>query len=107
MNPRQIRLFEKLDQLIHLGQTGRPDELAKKLGISKSDLVAFVKLMKQFQMPLVFDIRLQSYIYHSKPDYKTLLFSTMFSTNNFQSDHKGKQDHLAPIPFSYSDLRIV
>ncbi len=107
MDRKQIKTLEYLDQLIHLRQTGSPDVLAQKLQISKTSLISMIQCMKRHQLPLMFDMRLQSYVYYGRPDYKELLFSSIFCDNNDLSSPQGKQHHPAPIPLPYPELRIV
>ncbi|MBG6131413.1 putative DNA-binding transcriptional regulator YafY [Aquimarina sp. EL_43] len=60
---RQIRLIERVDQLIRLQATGTPEELISKLGISKTKLYRIINTMKTLNAPIEYDITLQSFVY--------------------------------------------
>ncbi len=60
---KQIRLIERVDQLIRLQATGTPEELISKLGISKTKLYRTINTMKTLNAPIEYDITLQSFVY--------------------------------------------
>ncbi|WP_025665147.1 hypothetical protein [Aquimarina megaterium] len=60
---KQIRLIERVDQLIRLQATGTPEELISKLGISKTKLYRIINTMKTLNAPIEYDITLQSFVY--------------------------------------------
>ncbi len=105
---RHIELIEYLDRLIYLGETGTPDQLAEKLEISKGSLFQIIKIMKELKAPIVFDIKLQSFVYEEH-----LNFSFGFYTRNFRGEEVlevascGIQSVVTPIEFKYPSLRIV
>jgi hypothetical protein len=60
----QIRRIERLDQLIRLKATGKPAILAKRLGISESQLYEILSLMKkELGANIMYSKSLQSYYY--------------------------------------------
>ncbi len=60
----QIRRIERIDQLIRLKATGKPYELAQKLGISESQLYEVLNIMKlELGGPILYSRNLQSYYY--------------------------------------------
>ena len=60
----QIRRIERLDYLIRIRATGRPAELAKKLGMSQSQTYHFLKVFKEkLDAPVYYSRKCQSYCY--------------------------------------------
>lgn len=55
--------FSRIDQLIRMKATGRPNELAERLNISESTLYEFINLMKELGAPIKWDPSRCSYIY--------------------------------------------
>jgi hypothetical protein len=63
----QIRRIERLDQLIRIKATGRPSELALKLGISESCLYETLNIMKvELGAVIRYSRSIQSYYYPKK-----------------------------------------
>lgn len=60
----QIRRIERIDYFIRSRSTGRPIELAQKLGISQSQLYQTIKIMKDMMnAPIYFSKQDQCYCY--------------------------------------------
>jgi predicted DNA-binding transcriptional regulator YafY len=55
--------LKRLDQLIQLELTGRPTELAGKIGISERSIYDYLKLMRQMGAPIKFSHERRSYYY--------------------------------------------
>ncbi len=60
---KQITLIQRIDQLIRLQATGSAEDLAYRLGISKTKLYRVINLMKQLDAPIAYDFRAQSFVY--------------------------------------------
>jgi hypothetical protein len=60
---KQIELIERVDQLIRLQATGSPEDLAYRLGISKTKLYRIINTMKTMKAPIEYDITEQSFVY--------------------------------------------
>ncbi len=60
---KQIELIERIDQLIRLQATGTPEDLAYRLGISKTKLYRIINTMKTLNAPIEYDITIQSFVY--------------------------------------------
>ncbi len=60
---KQIKMIKRIDQLIRLQATGSSDELAYRLGVSKTTLYRMIRLMKELHAPIVYDISVQSFVY--------------------------------------------
>ena len=60
---KQIELIERIDQLIRLQATGPPEDLAYRLGISKTKLYRIINTMKTLNAPIEYDITIQSFVY--------------------------------------------
>ncbi len=73
---KQLELIERVDQLIRLNATGRPDQFAYRLGISKTKLYRILSIMKDMDAPLKYDGNLRSFIYE-----KDVTFSFGFQVN--------------------------
>lgn len=55
--------IKRMDELIRKKRTGCPDTFASKLGISKSTLMEYIKIMKELNCPISYDRYLESYYY--------------------------------------------
>ena len=78
---KHIELIERIDRLIRLQATGTPDELALRLGISKTKLYRMIHTMKELNAPIEYDFAIQSFIYA-----KEVGFRFGFYTNSFFPD---------------------
>ena len=66
-----IRRIERIYQLIRLRATGRPSELAQKLGISESQLYEVLSIMKvELGGSILYSKTLQSYYYPKNIKFK-------------------------------------
>lgn len=67
----QIHRIERIDQLIRLKATGRPSELAQKLGISESQLYETLNIMKiGLGGTILYSKSLQTYYYPRDVKFK-------------------------------------
>ena len=68
-----VDLLVKLDRLDHLVRravTGKPEELAERLGMSRSRMFAMIKFLKEdMNAPIVYDEDRQSYVYTHPPKF--------------------------------------
>jgi ACT domain-containing protein len=55
--------IKHMDELIRRKATGSPDKFAKKVGLSRSGLMKYIKLLKEMNAPLEYDQNRQSYYY--------------------------------------------
>lgn len=60
---RKIEMINRIDQLIRLQATGTPNELASKLGISKTKLYRLLQIMRDLNAPVEYDFNNQNFIY--------------------------------------------
>ncbi len=60
---KQIELIARVDQLIRLQATGNPEELASRLGISKTKLYRTISTMRALNAPIIYNVALQSFVY--------------------------------------------
>ena len=59
-----------LDNLIRTGVSGRPEELAKKLNLSRTnffDTIAFLR--EEMQAPIIYDVKVKMYKYTFTPKF--------------------------------------
>ncbi len=67
---QRIDLIERIDLLISMKSTGSPEDLAKRLKISKSKLYRIITTMKRLDAPIVYDNILQSFVYEEPVRFK-------------------------------------
>ncbi len=70
MMMKHINMIQRIDQLIHMQATGTPEQLAKRLSISKTKVHRLINIMKDLNAPIVYDFALQSYIYQNEVGFK-------------------------------------
>ena len=63
---KQINRIEQIDQLIRLKATGTPQELAKRLSISRSTLYNILDFMKSQGVEIYYSPTNQSFCYEKK-----------------------------------------
>ncbi len=61
--PTYIKRLERIDVLIKNRSTGTPTQLAKRLGVNKSTIYNYIKVMKRFNAPITYSKERESYIY--------------------------------------------
>ncbi|MCR9134183.1 MAG: hypothetical protein NXI08_16575 [bacterium] len=59
-------LLERIDQLIRMRSTGKPEELASRIGISKRHLLRLIRNLREQGLPISYDRHRYSY-YYTKP----------------------------------------
>ena len=66
-----IRIIIRLNDLITNEQTGRPKELASKLGITERSVYNYIAFMKrEMKAPILYNSQRISYIYNDDCDFK-------------------------------------
>lgn len=60
-----IRKIKTIDGLIQTKQTGSPDDLAKKIGMSSRNLYVVLNLMRTFGAAIEYSPTLKSYYYQN------------------------------------------
>lgn len=66
-----IRIIIRLNELISNEQTGRPKELASKLGITERSVYNYIAFMKnEMKAPILYNSQRLSYIYNDDCDFK-------------------------------------
>ncbi|GAA4276003.1 type I-E CRISPR-associated protein Cse2/CasB [Aquimarina mytili] len=78
---KQIKLIERIDRLIRMQATGSPDELAYRLGISKTKLYRIIKVMKQLDAPIEYDFSIQSFVYEQAVGFTIGFFTRELPAN--------------------------
>ena len=65
-----IRIIIRLNELIMAEQTGSPNELASKLGISVRTLYNYIAFMrKDMKAPITYDFQRLSYVYEVECEF--------------------------------------
>ncbi len=72
---QHIELLERIDQMIRLQATGSPEELACRLGISKTKLYRIINLMKELNAPVEYNFTIQSFVYAKAVGFKFGFFT--------------------------------
>ncbi|WP_190810311.1 HTH domain-containing protein [Flagellimonas sp. S3867] len=67
---QQIEVLERIDQLIRLKATGRPKQLAERLGVSEATVFRVIETMKEMNAPICYDLTRQSYMYTEATRFK-------------------------------------
>ena len=63
---REIERIQMLDKLIVSRRTGSPDELAKRLGISRSQLYLIIEYLKDMGLFISYSRKINSFYYEEK-----------------------------------------
>jgi hypothetical protein len=74
MTLESLKKIERIDQLIRMKATGRPTQLANRLGMSKRSVINYINLMKENGAPIKFCNSRQSYYYDEEGIFR-ILFS--------------------------------
>jgi predicted DNA-binding transcriptional regulator YafY len=82
---KHVDLMNRIDQLIRLKATGRPLELAAKMGISKTKLYRIINIMRELNAPLEYDSEQHSYIYVKAVGFKFGFFTEEINTRKNHS----------------------
>ncbi|MGB3798400.1 MAG: hypothetical protein WA952_01225 [Lewinella sp.] len=67
---KQLERLRRMHALIKFNRTGRPDEFAERLGISKAGMYRMLAQMKEMGAPIYFDLERQSYGYYESVDLR-------------------------------------
>jgi len=78
----KLNAIERLDQLIRLRATGKPDEVANQLGISRRTFFNLVKLMKGMNAPIEYCNSKHTYYYKSDCEFIIVTFETQKINKN-------------------------
>jgi len=87
--------LERLDNLIRHAATGRPEKLAERLEISRSNLFELITFLKEEMCaPIIYDRNRPSYVYSYTPKFylgferNRLITAEMSNTYNGNENHK-------------------
>ncbi len=75
---KHVELIERIDRLIRLQATGTPEELAKRLGISKTKLYRMIHMMKELNAPVEYDFAIQSFTYVKEVGFRFGFYANPF-----------------------------
>src|SRR5690606_30786591 len=88
---RQIEQFQVLNKLIDNRRTGNPDELAKKLGVSRSQLYLILEIMKDMGLKIAYSRKINSFFYE-KLDRLSIVFKVkVLTTEEVKNTDGGKK----------------
>ncbi|WP_106792748.1 hypothetical protein [Aquimarina sp. Aq78] len=86
---KHIKTIERIDQLTRLQATGSPEQLASRLGISKTKLYRIIDLMKELNAPISYDVSTQSYVYVEEVGFKFGFY--------LKEQNSNTRSHLTPV----------
>ncbi|WP_159090874.1 MULTISPECIES: hypothetical protein [Aquimarina] len=58
-----MEIIRRIDDSIREGATGRPEDFAANIGISRTKLHRLLNVMKSLNAPIIFDSEKKSYLY--------------------------------------------
>jgi len=85
----QIKLIERIDQLIRLRATGSPKEIAVKFNISESTVYRLIETIKELGAPVEYSLGYQSYFYSEKVNFLCGFFSRELSLSEYKKVNGG------------------
>ena len=86
---KQIKLIERLDQLLRFENTGNPKELSNRLGISEAKLYRLINIMKDLNAPISYSFEKKSYIYNEYTSFKFGFYTQDLSDEKAKSIYGG------------------
>ena len=101
-----IERVEKLHSLILNRRTGKPDELAKRLGVSRASLYVLIDEFNALNMPVTYSRKSETFYY--KQDVRlTLAFKVEIidSSKELCEINGGSSTYF--VPFTFSDGRNI
>lgn len=101
-----IERVEKLHSLILNRRTGKPDELAKRLGVSRASLYVLIDEFNALNMPVTYSRKSETFYY--KQDVRlTLAFKVEIidSSKELCEINGGSSTYF--VPFTFSDGRHI
>ncbi|WP_373397046.1 HTH domain-containing protein [Algoriphagus halophilus] len=87
---KQIERIQILNKLIHEQRTGSPDELAKRLGISRRQLYVYLEYMEDHGLKIRFSRKVGSFIYSSEQRLEIAFKFEVLNIKNQQEVFGGK-----------------
>lgn len=68
-----VALILTLDELIRKGSTGSPDDLARRLHVTKRTVYYYIHQLKMLGAPISFDMFKRSYTYYEEFSLESIL----------------------------------
>ncbi|MCP4762132.1 MAG: hypothetical protein GY870_10135 [archaeon] len=62
---KQIERIQRINKHIYNEKSGRPDEFARRMGISKRQLYNIIEMLKDFDAPIRYDRNRETFFYDS------------------------------------------
>lgn len=81
---RYVERLKRMDTLIKRKATGTPEEFARKMGLSRSTLMEYIKSLKALNAPIVYDTMRNSYYYDQPCRLKIGFESTTLTEQELQ-----------------------
>ena len=71
---KNIEMIERIDQLIRRSATGTADDLALRLGISRTKVYRTIEVMKLLGAPIEYDTQRQTFYYEEEVGFNCGFF---------------------------------
>lgn len=85
---KQIERIQRINNYIYNEKTGRPDEFAKRMGVSKRQLYNILEMLKDFDAPIRYDRNRETFFYDD--DFKLdIRFSMRILTDQEEKNFFG------------------
>ena len=97
-----IERVEKLHSLILNRKTGKPDELAKRLGVSRASLYVLIDEFNALNMPVTYSRKSETF-YYKQEVRLTLAFKVEIIDNSMELCEINGGFSTYSVPFNFSD----
>ncbi|MBK9491342.1 MAG: HTH domain-containing protein [Haliscomenobacter sp.] len=87
---KQLDRLKRLDTLIHQGKTGAPDELARRLDLSRSQLYNILDELKDLGAPIEYDRSARSFYYRDTFRIVTVAYVEFITPQGAERIYGGK-----------------
>lgn len=103
----QIERINYLDKLIRNRSTGRPQKLARRLGVSTSRVYQIIEELKLCEVPIEYSRRLESYYYRYDYELRITVVLRPLNTQECKSVNGGFLEKMLPYNFSVTKESIL
>jgi len=87
---RQIERLQLLNKLVKEQRTGKPEELAARLGIGRRQLYVYIEYLKDFGVDIQFSRKRDSFVYAEKHELKIEVKFELIDSKNGVGINGGK-----------------
>lgn len=94
-----IERLQVLHSLISQRKTGTPEQLAKRLGVSRSCLYNLIEELRVFQMPILYSRKIESFYYEKEVKFDLNLEIRIMNNENLININGGNLTFFVPSNF--------